>query len=82
MLVQPGRECNIIVIFSCQMGVIRGGDRCFLWRAKDKGHILQQGEVLVGTRGKRKKSVHSRAVKRWKRLPRAVAFPSSDMLKA
>lgn len=54
-LVQPRRERNIIVIFSYQMGVIRGGDKRFLWCAKDKGHILQQGEVLVGTRGKRKK---------------------------
>lgn len=28
-------------------------------QSKDKGHILQQGEVLLATRGKRNKSVHS-----------------------
>ena len=52
-------------------------------QSKDKGHIWQQGEVLLGTKGKRKKKVFtSRAVKHWKRLSRVVGFPSLEMLKA
>lgn len=50
-------------------------------QSKDRGHILQQGEVLLGTRGKRKVFT-AWAVKHWKRLTRVVGSPFLEMLKA
>lgn len=83
-IIWPGEKGNIIAVFCYQVGFMR-------WRqtllggvqSKDKRHILQQGEILQGTRGKREKNVFpARAVKPWKRLSRIVELPFWEMSKA
>lgn len=52
----PGEEGNTIAVFSCQVGVTRWSQTLLGdMQSKDKRHVLQQGEILQGTRGEREK---------------------------